>query len=230
MKDFIYLDNHAKAHKTSGKIWLSMAKDVYVENGRKMKTISQLGKTGVIELGTEILKDGATVSQYDFTKADFDVISSVGLAFSSKRKSMLASVTSLMQTTTDPADMKILSTMAMMNIEGEGMDDIRDYSRKQLVNLGVVKPTDEEAEQLKSELENKKPDANEEYLIEAANEKKVKSIKTLADTEKVNAETEQVRLETEIKDTESGLNLINTLEEIEQRATATPQVASQATN
>ena len=237
MKDFIYLDNHAKAQKTSGKIWLGMAKDVYVENGRKMKTISELGKTGVIELGTEVLKDGAVTPQYDFTKADFEVVTSVGAAFSSKRKSMLDSITRLMATTADPQDMKILSTMAMMNIEGEGMDDIRDYARKQLVNMGVVKPTDEEKQHLEAELQNQQPDANEEYLKAAAAEKEGKRILDLAETEKhmaetenINAKTEQVRLDTEIKDTESGLNMISTLQDLEAQATVTPQVTRQATN
>lgn len=243
MNDFIYLDGHAKAHKTSGKIWLSMAKDVYVEKGRKMKTVSELGKTGVIELGQEVLKDGATVEQYDFTKASFEVIASVGKSFSSKRKSMLASITALMQVTANPEDASILTTMAMMNIEGEGMDDIRDYSRKKLVNMGVVKPTDEEKEVLAEEAANAKPDANEEFLKAKTAEAEGQRILDLAETEKhqgetrlIDAKTEQTHLENEIKDQESGLNMINTLTDIkikEQQpiqATATPQVASQATN
>lgn len=241
MKDFIYLDNHAKAQKTSGKIWLGMAREVYVENGRKMKTLSELGKIGVIELGSEVLKEGAVVKQYDFTRADFEVVSSVGATFSSKRKSMLDAIRKLMGATADPQDLKILSTMAMMNIEGEGMDDIRDYARKQLVNMGVVKPTDEERQTLEEEHANKQPDANEEYLKAAAEEKRGKQIKDLAWAEqhkanaaKSEAQTDQIKLDTEIKDRESGLNMINTLTDMKQReeqASTTPaEVVSPATD
>jgi hypothetical protein len=32
--------------------------------------------------------------------------------------------------------------MAMMNMEGEGIGDVRDYFRMRLVKMGVIKPTD----------------------------------------------------------------------------------------
>ena len=50
MQSFIYMSNFAKAMKRSGEIWLSMAKDVYIEDKRKMKTIAKTGKAGIVEL------------------------------------------------------------------------------------------------------------------------------------------------------------------------------------
>ena len=47
---FLYISNYAKAVQRSGEIWLSMAKDVYVEPKRKMKGLNEQGKPDTIEL------------------------------------------------------------------------------------------------------------------------------------------------------------------------------------
>ena len=39
MQTFIYMSNFSKAMRRCGEVWLSMAKDVYVEDERKMKII-----------------------------------------------------------------------------------------------------------------------------------------------------------------------------------------------
>ena len=50
MQTFIYMSNFAKAMKRCGEIWLSMAKDVYVEEGRQMKVITDNGDTDSVTL------------------------------------------------------------------------------------------------------------------------------------------------------------------------------------
>lgn len=50
MQVFIYMSNFAKCVKRVGEVWLSMAKDTYVEDGRKMKTVANDGAVGTIEL------------------------------------------------------------------------------------------------------------------------------------------------------------------------------------
>ena len=227
MKDYIYYDNHANAHKTSGIIWLGMAREVYVEEGRSMKTVSEQGKSGSIKLNSDVMINNAMVSQYDFTKANFDVSTSVSKTFTSKRAATLESVRGLLQTTTDPQDAKILSTSAMSLIEGEGMSDIRDYARKQLVKLGAAKPTEEEKVEAAKELEAQAPDANEEFLRAAAEEKKINGIKDLAATEKLAAETKEIELDTDIKERESGLNIIGTLEQMQANDMNASQVPQQ---
>ena len=42
MQSFIYMSNMAKAMRRCGEIWLSMAKDIYVEEGRKMNQLKPL--------------------------------------------------------------------------------------------------------------------------------------------------------------------------------------------
>jgi hypothetical protein len=50
MQTFIYMSNFAKGMKRCGEIWLSMARDIYTEEKRKMKTIAPTGESSVVEL------------------------------------------------------------------------------------------------------------------------------------------------------------------------------------
>jgi hypothetical protein len=64
----------------------------------------------------------------------------------------------------------ILTSMAMMNMEGEGLKDTRDFFRKRLVRMGAVDPTEDEMQEMEAELAaaDQKPDANEVLLLAAA--------------------------------------------------------------
>ena len=54
----------------------------------------------------------------------------------------------------------VLGAMAMMNMEGEGISDVRDYFRQKLLKMGVVQPTEAEAEELMMAMQNQQPDPN----------------------------------------------------------------------
>jgi hypothetical protein len=52
----------------------------------------------------------------------------------------------------------------MMNIEGEGLSDLREYYRKKLVRNGVIDPTEEDKKEMAAEQQAQQPDANQVYL------------------------------------------------------------------
>jgi hypothetical protein len=79
--------------------------------------------------------------------------------------------------------------MAMMNMEGEGIDEVREYFRKQLVQQGVLKPTDEEAQAMAQAAQEPPPPTPEQrYLITQAE-------KALAEAEKIKAEAQKIAAE-----------------------------------
>lgn len=69
-----------------------------------------------------------------------------------------------------------------MNMEGEGVKDANTYFRKKLVRMGVVKPSEDEAQELMAEMQNQPPDPNTLYLQAAAQEAEAKAAKARADT------------------------------------------------
>jgi hypothetical protein len=198
MQTFIYMSNFAKGMKRCGEIWLSMAREIYVEDNRKMKTIASTGDAGMVQLMQPTIdqETGSIVMANDMTAATFDVVSEVGPSSSSKRAATVRAMTGMLQITSDPETAQVLTAMAMMNMEGEGVSDANAYFRKKLLRMGVVKPTDIEAEELMAEMQNKPQDPNALYLQAAAEEATAKAAKARADTVETVASAELKRAQT----------------------------------
>jgi predicted secreted Zn-dependent protease len=195
---FIYMSNFAKGMKRCGEIWLSMARDIYTEDKRKMKTIAPTGEAGMVELMQPNIdqETGEVVMANDLTSATFDVIADVGPSSSTKRQATVRALTGMLQITQDPETAQVLTAMAMMNMEGEGVSDANAYFRKKLLRMGVVKPTDMEAEELMAEMQGQPQDPNAMYLQAAAEEATAKAAKARADTVETVASAELKRAQT----------------------------------
>ena len=197
MQSFIYMSNFAKGMKRCGEIWLSMAKDIYTEDMRKMKTVDRGGEVGFVELMRPALdKSGAMVIENDMTSASFDVNVDVGPSSSSKKSAVVRALTGMLQITQDPETAQVLTAMAMMNMEGEGLSDTNAYFRKKLVRMGVVEPTEVEREELMAEMQGQPQDPNAIFLQAAAEEATAKAAKARADTVETIAEAEYKRAKT----------------------------------
>jgi hypothetical protein len=198
MQTYIYMSNFAKGMKRCGEIWLGMAKEIYTEDKRKMKTISPVGQAGMVELMQPMIdtQSGAVVMANDLSSATFDVVAEVGPSSSSKRAATVRALTGMLQITSDPETAQVLTSMAMMNMEGEGVGDANAYFRKKLLRMGVVKPTDDEAQELMAEMQGQPQDPNAMYLQAAAEEATAKAAKARADTVETVASAELKRAQT----------------------------------
>jgi hypothetical protein len=198
MQTYIYMSNFAKGMKRCGEIWLGMAKEIYTEDKRKMKTIATTGEAGVVELMQPTIdtETGAVVMANDLSNATFDVVADVGPSSSSKRAATVRALTGMLQITSDPETAQVLTAMAMMNMEGEGVGDANAYFRKKLLRMGVVKPSDQEAEQLMAEMQGQTQDPNAIFLQAAAEEAIAKAAKARADTVETVATAELKRAQT----------------------------------
>ena len=198
MQTFIYMSNFAKGMKRCGEIWLSMAKEIYTEDKRKMKTIAPTGEAGMVELMQPMIdpETGGMMMANDLSDATFDVVAEVGPSSSSKRAATVRALTGMLQITQDPETQQVLTAMAMMNMEGEGVGDANAYFRKKLLRMGVVKPTDDEAKQLMAEMQGKPQDPNSMYLQAAAENETAKAAKARADTVETVASAELKRAQT----------------------------------
>jgi hypothetical protein len=99
----------------------------------------------------------------------------------------------------------------MMNMEGEGINDIRQYFRKKLVRMGVVEPNEAEQEEMLMEMQNQQPDPNAMFLQASAAEAEAKAIKAQADAVKAQADTEYRVAQT----AETKAQTLKTLAELE---------------
>ena len=197
-QSFIYMSNFAKGMKRCGEIWLSMAKDIYIEDKRKMKTISKTGDDGSVELMQPTIdqETGEMVLANDLSRASFEVVSDVGPSSSSKRAATVRALTGMLQITQDPETVQVLTAMAMMNMEGEGLDDTNAFFRKKLLRMGAVEPTEKETQELMAEMQGRPQDPNAVYLQAAAEEATAKAAKARADTVETIANSELKRAQT----------------------------------
>ena len=195
---YIYMSNFAKGMKRCGEIWLSMARDIYTEEKRKMKTVAATGEAGMVELMQPSVdqETGEVVMQNDLSSATFDVIADVGPSSSSKRQATVRALTGMLSITQDPETAQVLTAMAMMNMEGEGVGDANAYFRKKLLRMGVVEPTEDEAQELMAEMQGKPQDPNAMYLQAAAEEATAKAAQARANTVKTVADAELSRAKT----------------------------------
>lgn len=205
MQVFIYMDNFAKTVRRIGEVWLGMAREVYIEDERQMRTVTADGSTDTTVLRRPVINEetGEVEHENDLTKARYDVWVDVGPNSSSRRAATVRALTGVAQVTQDPEMLAVLSNAIMMNLEGEGLQDLRDYSRKQLVKRGVVKPTDEEAKELAEEAQGQGPDPQAQYLQAAAEQAsadaalgRAKTVQTIADAALKQAQRDKTVAET----------------------------------
>jgi hypothetical protein len=191
MQTFIYMSNFSKAMRRCGEVWLSMAKELYVEDERTMKVIDVTDTVDSITLMTPAISEiGELITENDLSKASFDVDVDVGPSSSSKRSATVRALTGMMQITADPEMQSVLGSMAMMNMEGEGISEVREFFRQKLIRMGVVKPTEAEAEEMMAAMQNQQPDPNAVFLQAAAEEATAKAAKARADVVKTIADAE----------------------------------------
>jgi len=115
----------------------------------------------------------------------------------------------------------------MMNMEGEGVNEVRDYYRKKLLRMGVIEPTREESQMLAQEAQNQQPDANTIYLQSEAKKNEALAVKAQADTQLTLARSEETKAKTvdvlSRLDLEEQRTLMELLSKISQNQTATVQ-------
>jgi hypothetical protein len=200
MGAFIYMSNFAKTMRRAGEIWLDMAGEVYVEEGRAMKSMGEQGDVSTVQLLKPKIDErtGKMVKANDLSRAKLDVVTDVGPSSTSRRDATVRALTGMMQLAADPADQKVLTALSLMNMEGEGLADVREFYRKQLVQIGVLQPSEEEraAMAAAAEQQQAQPDPQAMYLMAEAEKAQALAMKAQADTQRAMADTQKAEAET----------------------------------
>lgn len=193
MQNFQYIDNFAKSIKRSGQIWLQMAKEVYGDPLRAIASYTEDKKTKFIDLGqmSDHQADPLSSTGSILYNADMNVFVDVGPTTSSRKSSTLRSISMLMGMTNDPEVSSILQSLAVMNLDAEGVTDVQEYFRKKLVAIGVMAPNEQEKRELEQSQKNQKPDPNAELIKAATMETQARALKAEADTKLTMAKTEE---------------------------------------
>lgn len=197
---FLYHDNFRKAVAREGVIYRDMARDLYVEEARRMKTMSADGEMDSTVINQPaIAEDGSHTILNDVTKATFDVVTDVGPATASRRQATVRGLTAMLPMVQDPSTAQVIIAMIMTNMEGEGLTDVRAYFRKKLLEVGAVQPTEAEREEMDKAAQaqaNQPPDPQTQLVIAATQESiqkaekiRAETVRTIADAKRLEADT-----------------------------------------
>ena len=138
----LYMDNLAKSLRHAGRIWLSMAREVYGSE-TPVRIVDEQGNDSMALMTAEV-KDqetGEVVALNDLSRGKYEVIADVGESSQTRRQQMVRNLTALLQTT-DPASdtYQIILGLILDNTDGEGLEDVKEWNRQKLIQMGVLKP------------------------------------------------------------------------------------------
>lgn len=196
---YIYLDNFSKTIAHVGRIWLSMAQDVYDEESREMAGVGHDDTDSKVVINKPTIKDGALAYENDMQGGKYKVTVDIGEAFSTQRDKTIKRLLNLVPMIQDPQQQAALLNTILSNQDGEGMHDLSRYARKNLINMGIVEPDEQEAKEMQAAQQaaaNQPPDAQTQYFEAEAAKALAGAEKAKADTQKTIAETDETRATT----------------------------------
>ncbi|KKC25824.1 portal protein [Sphingomonas sp. SRS2] len=200
-KSFTYMDNFRQSMQRCGEIYLGMAREIYVEEGRTVETLGDDGEEGsavLLESQTDEATGINTIAN-DLEHGAYKVISDVTEATTTRRdktvKTMMTVATAAQALGDMETGMAALIT-GVLNMDGEGMDDFQAYMRKKALGIGLVQPTPEEQQQMAEAAQGQQPSATDQALLAQAKDFEASAGLKLANTEKAVADTGQSKAKT----------------------------------
>lgn len=146
MASFIYLDNMAKSLKRAGEVWLSMAREVYGSD-REVRVVNEDGTDDIALMNAQVVdrQTGDVVALNDLSTGRYDVTVDVGPSYTARRDATVSVLTNVLGTMLPNDPMRpVIQGIILDNTDGEGLDDFKEFNRKQLLISGAVKPRNEE--------------------------------------------------------------------------------------
>lgn len=150
MASFIYLDNMAKSLKRAGEVWLSMSREVYGSE-REVRVVNEDGTDDIALMNAQVVDEqtGQVVALNDLSTGRYDITVDVGPSYTARRDATVAALTNVLSTMLpqDP-ETGIIRGIILDNMDGEGLDEFKEYNRNKLLTSGVIKPRNAKEQQV----------------------------------------------------------------------------------
>lgn len=161
-KSALELDNMRKSVEWEAHIYLGMAREVYATPGRKVDLMTEDGDDAQVELFETVMEGGVYKMRHDLTHGRYKVIASVSEATATRRDKtvrMAMNLTEVANTAGAPDLAQASLLTAVINMDGEGMDDFKAFARRKGLDIGLFKPNEDEQREMQEQMEGQQPDA-----------------------------------------------------------------------
>ena len=206
MQSYLYISNFAKSIKRAAKVFYLMNREISIDE-REFRLTDNDGSQSVVEFNKPNVDElGNDTIENDIKSGSFDVAVEVGPTFSSKRESTISTLNGLLPNLTpdNPYYVPVMS-MYIENLDGENLQQLKEFNRNIQLQNGLVQPKTEKEEQMLQQmaLQAQQPDPNAEAqraFLESealkntsqAQKDKAQAFKTQADATRSLAETAKI--------------------------------------
>mgnify|MGYP003630867622 FL=1 len=166
MQSYTYQDNAKYAHRRDGEVYASMIKDIKdTEEEVTLMKVDGAKSKETINKREVIFTDDGLENQItnDITNMSFEVFADVGPMYESIKAQSKEEIKELLNSgQLDPETHSILLNEYLMMTDGVAFKDLRDYSRKKLIMMGVKPPETDEEKAMVEQAQNapKEPDSS----------------------------------------------------------------------
>jgi len=235
MVTYTLLDNIAEMMVNVGKIYHSMADEIYAEQ-RFEKLVAEDGTDTSVLLQQYVLdrRQQRFVRVNDIVDKTFEVIVETGPSFASRRRETAELLKDILSNTaTDSAYHPVLYAALIENVDGPGMEGVKKFNKKQKILLGIEEPESEEEILMVQQMSQpKEPSAQENYFEAEAERARSEAVKNQTDSlenvanstlkgaqaEKTKAETADIMAGIERDNAEAGVKFASSLRLLNRRA------------
>ena len=142
----VMTDNIISAKKHSGKVYLSIAEEVYAGKLRTKRLINVDGSSKMAQINTDSLDDtGGPIQTNTVTGHRFQVDVEIGPQYESQREATVESLERGMNLVGPESKyFEPMMSMWLKNISGTGLDEVKEFNRREMIISGMTEPETEE--------------------------------------------------------------------------------------
>ena len=168
LETFLFQNNFQLAMKQAGRVYASMAAELY--DVPRPAVVTQPDGTETEVMVMEAVMDeetGEEVVINDITKGAFEVYADVGPSFQTQREEARAQMQELFTALQGTLEGQMALHTYFTLQTGPETKHLREYGRKQLILTGIMEPETEEEEQMvaQAQQQNQQPDAEMVYAM-----------------------------------------------------------------
>lgn len=193
-KSGLYTDNMKEAWKRCGEVWKSMTRDNLVVEGDEVEVMTAGDKPEIstVVVGERFTDEKGHRIRNDIARGKYHVIVDVAEATATQRDKTVKRCMNGAQVVgaADPELSTALILTAFLNMDGEGIGDLKDWARQRALSIGLVKPNAEEKQAMEQEAQNAQPDAQTNALQAQAQALQASAVKDGELAKKAAADTQ----------------------------------------
>jgi len=176
MQSMVYREHMKYAMRRDGEVYVSMAKELY-DVPRTVMTMNPDGTRKQVKIMETVIDNetGELTTLHDISNTEFDVYSVIGANYSSQKEETIERLQMLIQGEQDGILRQILILKLLKLMDGVDFEDVRDYANKQLVLMGIKKPSNPQEEKWIEEAAQQQNQPDPNMILAMAEDKKAQA-------------------------------------------------------